>query len=351
MTQQEAVVLDRLLAPWLEAGSDEAAEQRLTQLITIEIEPVIVGVIRFKLRLDTNVPEAADLRQEALAEILAALNKCRAQPARQPIGDVRALAATIAYRVCYRWLRRQSPQRNALRNRLQYVLTRKPQLALWPAAGPDVLKRWLSGLAQWRGRNDCLGAAGLQQLRDDEDLRAWVGRHGAVQGVTGFSDFLAALFARADLPIELGELVRLSAALLHIRDEAPVSTTTEAGGEILEAVSREDVAWQVEKRLFLQRLWEELQQLPLQQRLALLLNLRDAGGHGCIALFPALGVASLPQLAAALAMPLEQLAALWPQLPLEDAALADLLALTRQQVINARKAGRERLTRRLRGFF
>ncbi len=102
MTKTDAVSIDRLLTPWLEAEHEELAEQRLTELLALEIEPVITGVIRFKLRLDTHAPEVSDLRQEALTEALSALNKCRQQPIRFPIGDVRALAATITYRACSR---------------------------------------------------------------------------------------------------------------------------------------------------------------------------------------------------------------------------------------------------------
>ena len=280
-------------------------------------------------------------------EVLGELRKCRNRSAHYPIGDVRGLAATITYRTCYRWLRRQSPHRNALRNRLQYVLTRKPHLALWP----NVMKLLLGGLANWRGRNDYATAARLQQARDDGRLQTWAGRVSGAKSVTEFSEFLEALFTSVNLPVELDELVRVTAELLQVTDEAMTSTTAEEGGEIHEVVSSDDVAWQVEKRIFLQRLWEELQQLPLSQRTALLLNLRDANGRGCIALFPALGVANLRELAAALELPLEQFAALWNQLPLDDAAIAGLLNLTRQQVINTRKSGRERLARRLRGFF
>jgi hypothetical protein len=100
----------------------------------------------------------------------------------------------------------------------------------------------------------------------------------------------------------------------------------------------------------LQRLWEELERLPRNQRAALLLNLKESSGFGCITLFPATGIASLRQLAGALEMTAEGLAKLWNELPLEDSKIAELLDLTRQQVINARKSGRERLTRRLRGF-
>jgi hypothetical protein len=97
-------------------------------------------------------------------------------------------------------------------------------------------------------------------------------------------------------------------------------------------------------------LWEELQQLPRNQRAALLLNLKDSSGFSSITLFPATGIATLRQLGAALEINAEDFAAVWNELPLEDARIAEMLGLTRQQVINARKSGRERLARRLRGF-
>jgi hypothetical protein len=42
------------------------------------------------------------------------------------------------------------------------------------------------------------------------------------------------------------------------------------------------------------------------------------------------------------------MAAIWPRLPLDDLAIAERLACTRQQVINLRMAGRKRLATRLR---
>jgi RNA polymerase sigma factor (sigma-70 family) len=340
--------MDDLLTNWLQASDDAQAELRLMSLIADEIEPLMVGVIRFKLRLNHEAPEAEDLKQEALTELLNELQKCRQQPDTYAIADIRALAATITYRTCYRWLRSQTPQRNALRNRLHYVLTRKPHLALWPMVN-NKLSRWLSGLAEWRGRHDCASATELQRLRETDTLLRWNGRG---QGdVAEFSNFLTALFNAAGLPIEMDELVRLAATLLQIRDEASVSATTEEGGELSSLVAHDDIAWQVEKRIFLQRLWDELLLLPVPQRTALLLNLRDANGHGCIALFPVVGVAGLPQLAAALEVPLERLAELWNQLPLDDTAIGEWLNVTRQQVINLRKSARERLARRLKGFF
>jgi len=142
------------------------------------------------------------------------------------------------------------------------------------------------------------------------------------------------------------------AALLQITDRRIESIDADSGDTSVELADQEaDVAWRVEKRIFLQRLWEELRQLPLQQRVALLLNLRDHKGRGCIALFPATGVASIDQLAEAMEMRAEQLAEMWNELPLEDSKIAELLRQTRQQIINARQSARRRLARRLKGFF
>ena len=72
------------------------------------------------------------------------------------------------------------------------------------------------------------------------------------------------------------------------------------------------------QRGFLSRLWAEIQLLPARQRAALLLNLRDADGHGMIGLFPLTATAELPDLARALDMPEQELRALWDELPRDD---------------------------------
>jgi predicted DNA-binding protein (UPF0251 family) len=43
----------------------------------------------------------------------------------------------------------------------------------------------------------------------------------------------------------------------------------------------------------------------------------------------------------------EELAALWNDLPLEDLRIAEMLGISRQQVINLRKSARHRLARRV----
>ncbi|HEX5733394.1 MAG TPA: hypothetical protein VF131_11230 [Blastocatellia bacterium] len=342
--------IDTLLEPLLLGASEQQADEFLLRLITEHAEPVIKGIIRYKLHLSSHRAdgrdEADDIYQEVLVQLLEEFEQLREQPDEHPINDVRGMAAVIAHRTCSRWMRRQFPERHSLKNRLQYLLTRQRGFALWQDDGG----KQVAGFAAWRGQKKTASAERLARLADDEVLAAHIhtlksGRHQEL------GDALAAIFDHLGSPVEFDELLSALAVLLQIRDQPIESIAEMEDSRAFQAATTEsDPAWQVEKRIFLQRLWEELQQLPRNQRAALLLNLKDAEGRGCIALFPATGVATLRQLADALEMSAEKFAQLWNELPLEDARIAELLGLTRQQVINARKSGRERLARRLKGF-
>jgi RNA polymerase sigma factor (sigma-70 family) len=336
--------IDPLLEPLLLEQSGGRADELLSQLISEHAGPVIKGVIRYKLHLNphraTQRDEGEDLYQEALLQLLARLRQFRGEPGTHPIADLRGMAAVIAHRTCSGWMRRQFPERHALKNRLHYLLTRQRGFALWQGEDGKVL----AGFAAWQGGKRGAAAARLGELSEAEGLAAHVRQlKGGRQQV--WADALAAVFEHLGGPVEFDELVGALAALLGIRDQP-----FESLPEHEDAAGESDPAWQIEKRIFLQRLWEELRLLPQNQRAALLLNLKDAGGSGCITLFPATGVATLHQLADTLGMGADDFARLWNELPLEDARIAELLGLTRQQVINARKSGRERLARRLKGF-
>lgn len=340
--KESPVKIDVLLEPLLVEAGDQA-DDLLVQLISVHAEPVIKGVIRFKLRLSsyraTQRAEADDIYQEVLLQLLAQLQKFRKLPDGHPITDLRGMAAIIAHRTCARWLRRQFPERHALKNRLHYLITRQRGFALWQNAGGQLL----AGFASWQEQN--------LAPRRSLDLQALSNLSGPSRGGKALADTVAAIFNHAGGPIEFDELVTAMASLVGIGDQ-PIESLAEDEDAVatLPDLAEPDPAWRIEKRMFLQRLWEELEQLPRNQRAALLLNLKEASGFGCITLFPATGIATLRQLADAVEMTPEGFAELWNALPLEDSKIAELLGLTRQQVINARKSGRERLTRRLKGF-
>jgi DNA-directed RNA polymerase specialized sigma24 family protein len=344
--QQASRRIDPLLEPLLPLADDAAAAAFLSELIARDIEPVVERLIGYKLHLatrrDAESTDTDDLRQEVAVQLLAELQLFRGRPEQHPIADVRGLAAVIAYRACSRWLRRRFPERQAFKNRLHYLLTRQNGLGLWQ----NEAGKLVAGFAAWRGRSDTAPERVVEALRDEpalsERIRALAG-----SGSRDSSGALAAVLEHLGAPVDFDRLAGFFAGLVPIRaaalGEDEVALTQVAAGA-------PDPAWQAERRIFLQRLWEELQRLPVLQRAVLLLNLRAPDGRGCIELLPATGIAGLRQVAKALAMSAERLAELWNDLPLEDARVAELVAVTRQQVIDARRTARERLSRELKGF-
>jgi hypothetical protein len=149
-------------------------------------------------------------------------------------------------------------------------------------------------------------------------------------------------------PVELDSMVNIAARVMGVVDlpadfekvaqsasnPSPASAPAESGQ-----------SWQA----WTEQVWAEILQLPVRQRVALLLDLRVDGEGSPLVLFTESGVASLHAIAAALEMPAAELAALWHRLPLPDLEIAGRLALTRQQVINLRTSARRRLARRMTG--
>ncbi|HEX2121257.1 MAG TPA: hypothetical protein VHL59_06405, partial [Thermoanaerobaculia bacterium] len=101
----------------------------------------------------------------------------------------------------------------------------------------------------------------------------------------------------------------------------------------------------LESRMSLRQLWTDVRKLAWKQRVALLLNLRDAHGRECLTLLPLTRTATIAEIGAAVGMSAEAFAALWHELPLSDAAIAELLEVTPRQVIKLRRLARERLRR------
>ncbi|HET8797093.1 MAG TPA: hypothetical protein VFO89_05385, partial [Thermoanaerobaculia bacterium] len=255
------------------------------------------------------------------------LRRIRARPA-DAVQNLIGFVTTLAYNAISDHLRRRFPQRTRLKNRLRYLLTHDPRFDLWSVKGALAC-----GLRAWSGAPDALeqvpieAAAATRRMRN-RDLPA---------------DALQAVFDAVGRPVELEALIDFAAAIWHVVDFAPVALSEQA-----EPDSGETMISTLERREFLRALWREVQELRPMQRKALLLNLRESSTANVISLLVLTGTATLDDLAAALELSRESLSSLWDKLPLDDLEIARHLHITRQQVINLRKAARTRLHRRLR---
>ena len=335
---------DVLLLPFLRAEGEAERERLLALLVEEHAASVVRGVVKSKLRVSLSPSDGREENQDALelfgdvcADLVAELRALHADGERS-VNNFRSYVAAVAFNACYRHLRRKYPQRHSLKTRVRYLLTHHSDFALWETNEHE----HLCGPAAWRGRADANSSV------EDVPPHVRARLRGADAGRLPLAQVLTHVFEIARSPLELDELVNVVAELTGVSERKAREDETDEGRAAEQiADARAGVDEEFDQRLYVARLWAEVRALPVNQRAALLLNLRDAQGRDLLALLPYTGAASVRQIAEALDIPAAEFAKLWNELPLEDKAIAERLGLTRQQVINLRKSARARLGRRL----
>jgi DNA-directed RNA polymerase specialized sigma24 family protein len=339
--------MDGLLLPFIEESDQEKADLCLTHLIDEYAAPIVREILGSSWRIHIDGPgagsskqDAGDLYNDIVVNLISRLRQIKDNPTQAGIVDFRSYVASTAYNACNLYLRQKFPRRSRLKNRLRYLLSHHHDLALWPTDESGLL----CGLAQWRGQTTHTAAGTLERIR--HDAGAWqqeIGLTNAGCTRAELTGLLIAMFHWAGTPIKLDDLVNVMVEICREKDfpDEPLETVMEV---IPPFVTFETT---IEVQRDLKVLWQEICQLPLRQRRALLLNFRDTHGQELISLIPYTRAATIEQVAQALEIPLAEFLKLWNDLPLDDLAIAERLGATRQQVINLRKCARERLERRI----
>jgi hypothetical protein len=319
---------DHLLHPFLLAHGEMEEAAALANLIATHTRPLVRKVLARKVR--GSQEDAEDLESRVVVLLLSRLRQMKSDGSGESVGDFGAYVAVTAYRVYHDHLREKYPERHRLKTRLRYLLTRDPTFALWKG----IEGVWLCGFARWRAVGPAAASSDRgAALPFAPAVRGWEHR-----------DLLEAtrsVFESAGRPIELETLVRL------LVDRSPRAASTIEAVRHASAEATRVHRLQADDRIFLKQLWAELCDLPLAMRTVLLLHLRGASGRDVIGLFPAMGIATLREIAATLEISVEELSRLWRELPLDDLTIAGRLNASRQQVINLRAAARRRLARRM----
>ena len=257
-----------------------------------------------------------DLAGEVMLLLVRRVRELPAGIPAEPIQNFPGYARTVASNVCYAYLRRRYPAWTRLKNQVRYVTTHDPQIEL----------RYLQG-------------GPVFELKDDADVPAGGDPH-----KLPLRDLIKMTLRNFGRPVELNDLVDSIAEVRGIRDDGPAAAALVADlGDIADT----RLTQPLDEASYLKEVWDQVRQLPIRQRVALLLNLRDYSGRGVLALFPITGTASIREIAEAIEMPAEELAGMWNILPMDDLRIAERLGITRQQVINLRKSARARLARRM----
>jgi DNA-directed RNA polymerase specialized sigma24 family protein len=340
--------LDPSLRAFASAADEEEAQRLLSALVVETAAPLVRRILARKLRTYargggggdafSTPPDLEDVTADALLALVGRLGALREDPGSVSIESFVDYTAVVAHNAFTHYLRRRHPARSRLKNRLRYVLGREKRFALW--AGPEGL---LCGLAGWQGRAPHPdGAGNLAAFAESGAAARWKNGHawdddpGAV---------LDAVLKAAGGPVDFDRVVAAVASFAPDTDAAPVSLDAPGVPPPADETLPADVL--LDQKREAARLWREICELPVRQRAALLLNLRDPRGAGLLWVFPVTGVATIRDIARVLEMADADLAALWKGLPLDDHGIAERLSCTRQQVINLRSAARKRLARRL----
>jgi RNA polymerase sigma factor (sigma-70 family) len=335
-------MLDPVLRGLKDARDPAQASRELESLIEQRVGPLVRKIVARKLSGQRSHREdVEDVTADAVLVLVKRLQRIYDDPDAGEIERLDDYTATVAYSACAHHLRRRYPERSRLKNRLRYLLGRDPRFALWelPESGLRC------GFSRWRGAAADAAAqqcfAGLQSNRDDWPP-PW--SRSSLDTDDNLPSMLAEIFERSGGPVGLDELTGFVATIWQLDRGARVT-----GGDRVDRVADTRVGPDelLNQRRIAERLWVEIQALPLRQRIALLLNLRDGQGAGLLWILPTTGVASIRNLAAAMEMPAVDLAQMWSRLPLDDNAIAARLGCSRQQVINLRMSARKRLINRL----
>jgi hypothetical protein len=300
---------DTLLTLLTAAGDDATRDAAVERLVEVAQPRVAAIAARYRAILEPEVLD--DIRSTVMLRIVRRLRNAAAE---EPIGSFDGFVATLTINDV---LRERAPARTQLKDRVRHLLSRSPRLASWPADGGIA-----AGFAEWEGTaaRELALPPSIPHGDLETALIALFEANGAPLLVDGVVDAIAASWKIAEVvhvPIDyLEEEMASAAADAEARDE-------------------------------LRMLWQEIRALRVSQRQALLLNLRDSNGASAIELFVFLGIATIDDVAETLEMRPEALAEIWNGLPLDDNAIAVRLGITRQRVINLRRAARERLTRKL----
>lgn len=323
---------------YLAAESAAECAEFLDSLIENHALPVIEKSLRTKFHSSENngfylsEPDFEDLCGESCLKLVEKLVAMRNDENAERIRDFNAYAAVVAYNVWNEFLNAGAPNWKSLKNKIRYALGKSVELEVW------------------RENDEIYGGLIVHKRRikqiSTENLTIHVEKEFADFRNAALPDLLFEILEKANSALKLNELTAIVARLWVIEDVRDVSLEGFRGNNFSAETHRQSV---FEMRFELEQIWQEIRALPINQRVALLYNLRDERGREMLFMFFNAKIATLREISEAMNLSLEDCAKVFPFLPFTDDIIAEKMNLTAKQVGNLRKVARENLRRRLAG--
>jgi len=271
-------------------------ELQRAESLAQEIEPVVRGIIRRKLRVTLDPGDGRRENQNGLELFGDVWVKLLQEQGGDGIHNVRSYTAVVTYHACSEYFRGKYPARSSLRNRAHYFLTHHPRYQVWEHEG-DLA----GGFAIWRDKR--IDPAPAERLAGLDSAAA---KPVERMKPADWDDLFDSIFETLGAPVVLDDLVNAIAPMVGSVDAVEGEKKTEEDGhrDVLPDIPSPDLSPErrLRIRLQLQRLWIEILQLRPRQRFAYLLN--PTGGE--VEVFPENGIAGIADIGRSLALSDEQ---------------------------------------------
>jgi RNA polymerase sigma factor (sigma-70 family) len=339
--------VDTVLLPFLNSTDESESDRLLGELILAHASPIIREALRQRLqfyvsRSGTNPdnPDAEDLYLEAIKEIVQRLRELQSEPAGKEIKRFDQYVQRVAVNVCHNYLRSKAPRRYHLKSNLRYLLDSHREFKIWRGGNNTTL----CGLATWSQKK----AWAVSRL-DDEQMERLLDRcntslAGGSLREAQLDKVVAEIFRFVGGPMEFDALVEIVATLQGTKDQ-PMESLDYCESDQIQYIA--DSALGADERLEglerMREIWEELLRLPAKQRLAICLRFEGENVDDIWSMLLDAGICTPLQLADEFGLSLDELTALWVQIPMSNADIASYLGVRKQQVSQWRSRGWDKL--------
>lgn len=332
--------IDEQLLPYLTAsGSD--AQYQLDRLFE-KARPIVYRIAR-SVRLGASQSSTyfntQDIYSDVCVRLLPILQKFKKDSQRSPISNFAGLVATATSSVFADLLKAQDRQKRNLRLKIRRLIAANTSLSIWNDENGNVI----CGYSIWRTET-----APRPTIPMPTQMALGFSSNETPKKNT--AELILQCLSNAGRPLKLDELVDLVNIASEGIEVQTVSIDDQFYVQSTPLITvQPDVVAVVDNQRLLRRLFSEIQQLRVEQRKSLLLNMTDSYGYG-IEWFLFTKITTEEQLARLLEVSIEQFKELLNELPMSDAQIAKDLGISQTKVMNIRRAVRERLDRRRREF-
>jgi hypothetical protein len=330
--------MDSILKPLLDSKNETERDRLFDELIRMKTAPLVRKLIRQRLGFYLNPdgsnprhPEAEDLYLKILLGLRQRINLMLAEPEKSRINDYEQCVVNVAGAECRKLLVARSGPRARLERNLRELFNSGGEFKVWT----DNEGSTLCGFASWEGRRISIASA-ERLARMAENLESFKPARGSYKSLQKApnSKLAGEILQWLGDPVEYEALVDLVAAFRGISDQpAEAIEAALSSGEIQDAFQTPNAGEDPEKKkIKLTELWEEINKLPKESRLALCFSPAGGEADDLCDLLLASNVASPAELAEGLEIPLETLMRIWRRAPMDNETLGDCVGATALQV-------------------